>query len=382
MAGGARTRLRIGWGLLAAALVAGCGPTSKTLRREIQEDGAGAYLRDVPFVRQQRRWCGPAALASVAQYHGADLSQEQAAREVYLPSIQATLTVDLADCALRHGLWARAGPGTVEDVCTWVDRGVPVIALLRVPGLLRSRPHYVVVTGYHRRRRCFIAHTGTLSNRPIRFDRFARQHEAGGRFLLVACPPERVRWPLTAEGHNRLGLLFERAGQLERAEVEYREAVAADPERPLYRFNLANVLRARDDPAAAGRAYRQAIRLRPDFADAHNNLADLMLALGRHHVAHAAARRAVRIDGPRVAYYYDTLGRALLALGRYPEAAEAFRDAIGRADGAAGLADAAQAGLAEALAHGGQSAAPHPTERVIARQDKAPASRPADGEVP
>ena len=348
------TRKVIGWGLLAALVVAGCGPTSKRLRREIQRDGAGAYVSGVPFVRQRRDWCGPAALASVAEYCHLGLTQEEIARDVYLPSIRATLTTDLADCALEHGLWSRAGRGSPDEVKAWLDRGLPVIALLKLAGLGGGRLHYVVVTGYHRPRRYFIAHTGRLSNRPIAFERFAREHEAAGGFILVACPPDRVSWPLTADGHNKLGLLLERQGNLARARAEYQRAIEADPSRQVAHFNLGNVLARLGEREPAERAYRQAIRLRPEFADAHNNLADLLLAMGRRHLAHSAARRAVEIDGPRIAYYYDTLGRTLLALARCADAAEAFRSAVGHAGKHRDVATDARLGLIEALVRAGE----------------------------
>lgn len=341
------------WGLLAAFLVAGCGPTSKRLRSEIRQEGAGVYVQGVPFVRQRHGWCGPAALASVAQHHGISLSQEQIAREVYLPSIGATLTIDLARCARRHGLWCHSGRGSTDDVRAWLGRGVPVIALVKLRSPLGSRLHYLVITGCHARRGYLLAHTGHLSNRPVSVARFTREHQDAGGWLLAACPPDRVTWPLDAEGRNGLGLLFERAGKLGRARAEYQRAIAADPANPLFHFNLGNALARAGGHEAAERAYRQAIRLRPAFADAHNNLAALLLDMGHRHQAYRAARRAVTIDGPRIACYLDTLGRTLVALGRYGHATDAFRRAIDEAGTDASTITDARLGLIDALSRAG-----------------------------
>jgi len=290
----------------------------------------------------------------VAKAYGLDLTEERIAREVYLPSISATLTIDLRRCAQEHGLWCHSGRGTPDDVRTWLDRGVPVIALLRLGPLAGGAHHYVVVTGYHARRGYLIAHTGHLPNRPISFERFARQSQAAGGWLLAACPAERVNWPLSADGHNRLGLLFERAGHLDRARAEYRKAVAAEPGTPLFHFNLASALARMGERAAAERAYREAIRLKPAYAEAHNDLANLLLELGRCHEAYREARRAVEIDGPHAAYYYDTLGRVLLALESYPAAAGAFRRALEEARGDTEVAPDAHLGLIEALVRSGE----------------------------
>ena len=354
--------------LAALAALAGCGPTSKRLRHEIQHEGAGVYLDGVPFVRQRRNQCGPAALASVAQRWGIGLSQQQIADEVYLRSIGATLTIDLARCARGHGLWSHSGRGSTDEIRAWLGRGVPVIALLKLGGLNGGRLHYVVVTGWHERRGILLAHTGILSNRPIPLDRFAREHRAAGGWLLAACPPERVAWPLDAAGHNDLALLLERAGKLERARAEDERAIDADAANPLFHFNLGNLHARTGKREAAVQAYRDAICRRPNFADAHNNLADVLLALGHRNQAHLAARRAVTIDGPRVAWYRDTLGRTLLALERHADAAEAFRTAIDEAGDQRDVAVDAHLGLIEALARAGhRTEAASERDRLLAR---------------
>jgi len=324
-------RARLSWVqvvLSLSVLLPACGPTSKRLRHELHEGARGIYLPGVPFVRQHRNHCGPAALASVAQYCGIDTSQEAIAEEAFLSSIGATLTIDLERCARDLGLWVRAEQGSAKDVRDWLDRGVPVIALLRLGWLQGRVLHYVVVTGYHADRRYFIAHTGHLSNRPISFSTFESQSRAAGRWLLAACPPEKVTWPLTADGHKRLGLLFERKGDLARARAEFQRAVDEAPDQAIHRYNLGNALYRTGDPEGAARGYREAVRLEPDFADAHNNLASVLLVLGRCEEAWTAAGRAVAIGGERVAYYHDTLGRVLLTSGRYDDAAAAFRKAI------------------------------------------------------
>ncbi len=371
-------RRALAW-VAASALVAGCGPTFKRLRQELEQGAPGACVAGVPFVRQDRDRCGPAALASLAAFHKLALTQDEIAREIFLPSIGGTLTVDMQDCMHRHGLWCHSGSGGAGDVRAWLDRGLPVVALLRLGALHGHRLHYVVATGYHAGRGYFIAHLGYLPNRPIAFDTFERQLRGAGGWLLVACPPERVDWPLSAEGHNDLGLLFERAGKLGRARAEYARAAAAKPDAPLFHFNLGNALVKSGERAEAERAYREAIRLRPAYADAHNNLANLLLDLGRRHEAHKAALRAIQVDGARIGYYRDTLGRALLALESYPAATAAFRQAIEDAGKDATLAAEARLGLIEALAACGErSEALAEKSRLLAMTDDPALRRKAD----
>lgn len=374
-------RRALAW-VVVSALGAGCGPTFKRLRQELEQGAPGAYVPGVPFVRQAHNRCGPAALASIAAFYKLPLTQEQIARETFLPSISGTLTIDMQAFAHAQGLWCHSGSGEARDVRVWLDRGLPVVALIRLGALHGRKLHYVVLTGYHAGRDCFIAHTGYLPNRPMAGKDFEHQFRSAGGWFLVACPPERVNWPLSAAGHNDLGLLFERAGKLGRARAEYERAVAAEPQTPLFRFNLGNVLVRLGELPAAESAYREAIRLRPAYADAHNNLANLLLDLGRRHEAHKVALRAIAIDGPRIACYYDTLGRVLLALENPAPAAAAFRRAVELAGEDAAVASEARLGLIEALvAAGARGEAAAERERLLAMTADPALRRKADALV-
>ena len=342
---------------LVALVAAGCGPSSNTLRSELSRGAPGRYIEGVPFVRQQRNWCGPAALAAVARHYGLKLTQDAIAREVYLANIRGSLTLDLERFAQDQGLWSHAGQGTRRDACTWLDRGVPVIVLLRENWIAYRTYHYVVLTGYHATRGTFLAHDGVKPDRPLSFARFERQHQAAGRWFLVCAPPEAVRWPLDADGHNDLGLLFERKGDTEKAAEHYRHAIRLDPKKPVYHLNLGN-LHAGRRPQQAGSAYREAIRLKPNFADAHNNLAHVLLRQGQIDEALRHALRAVAIGTPHAAHYHDTLGRVLLRLGRAAEAADAFRAAIKASGKDIATRDEARRGLAEAQRQAQQQGKP------------------------
>jgi Flp pilus assembly protein TadD len=60
-----------------------------------------------------------------------------------------------------------------------------------------------------------------------------------------------------------------------------RAAVAADPDLPLAWLNLAVSLEQAGRPTEAEAAYREAIRVQPDFRPAHSHLANLLEADGR-----------------------------------------------------------------------------------------------------
>ena len=60
---------------------------------------------NVPFIAQKPNYCGPAALAMLANYYGHPVSQDEIAGAIYLPDIGGTLTSELGEYARRFHLW-------------------------------------------------------------------------------------------------------------------------------------------------------------------------------------------------------------------------------------------------------------------------------------
>ncbi|MBV8199273.1 MAG: tetratricopeptide repeat protein [Acidobacteria bacterium] len=92
-------------------------------------------------------------------------------------------------------------------------------------------------------------------------------------------------------------------------------------------YELAVALEA-DDPAAAEAAYRQALAIDPDLADAHLNLGRLLHEGGDPAAAEAHYRKALAVDPDDALAAYN-LGVALQDQRRPREAAEAYEQALG-----------------------------------------------------
>jgi tetratricopeptide (TPR) repeat protein len=74
-------------------------------------------------------------------------------------------------------------------------------------------------------------------------------------------------------------------------------------------------------------AYKQAIRIQPDFAAAHYNLGHAYRKLGKNQEALDAFKQAIRIR-PDLAIAHENLGATYLVLGRKQEAIDAYKQAI------------------------------------------------------
>ncbi|UXX97461.1 tetratricopeptide repeat protein [Streptomyces sp. AD2-2] len=73
-------------------------------------------------------------------------------------------------------------------------------------------------------------------------------------------------------------------------------------------------------------SYQEAIRLNPEYAEAHKGLGNLFRQLGRHEAAITAYRDVIRLDSNDPQIHQD-LGDALTSLGRHEEAHSAYCEA-------------------------------------------------------
>jgi len=85
--------------------------------------------------------------------------------------------------------------------------------------------------------------------------------------------------------------------------------------------NLGTALQKLGKPGEAVASYGMAISIQPDFADAHSNLGNALLALRMLEEAVASYRRALEIN-PDLSEASGSLGSALLALGKIEEGLE------------------------------------------------------------
>ena len=89
---------------------------------------------------------------------------------------------------------------------------------------------------------------------------------------------------------------------------------------------MATRLRGLKRPDEAAQSYRRAVRVRPAFVEAHNNLGVVLGEMGRGNEAVSSYRCALDAE-PDFAEAHLNLGNALSGLGQLVEAAESYRRA-------------------------------------------------------
>jgi protein O-mannosyl-transferase len=135
--------------------------------------------------------------------------------------------------------------------------------------------------------------------------------------------------PLSATAHYMLGNGLTQNGQ-PGAEAEYREALRLKPDFAEAHLNLGGLLSARPETLASACAeYEAAIRINPGYADAHYNLGNLLMEIpGRTPEAIAHFEAALRIQ-PEYAAAHHNLAIALLdEPGRTSDAVEHLQAAL------------------------------------------------------
>lgn len=150
--------------------------------------GSGAYIENVPFFPQDELMCGPAALASVIGYWGADGSMREVANKVYEEKLGGTLPIDLVIFAKEKGFMAAFYSGGLEDLKRNLSKGIPLILFLNLG--LREYPvgHYIVAVGYSDAAGVVLAHSAMNKEEVFTYQRLEKLWSKTNYSTIAAVP--------------------------------------------------------------------------------------------------------------------------------------------------------------------------------------------------
>ena len=263
---------------------------------------AQADLHETPFFAQAEYECGPAALAMAMSAAGLPTTPEALVPQVYLPARKGSLQVELPVAVRRAGLLAYTLAPKLQVVLQEVAAGNPVIVFQNLSLPWYPVWHYAVVIGYNRDDQTLLMHSGTTARMPISFSAFERTWSRGNYWAMVATPPEQL--PATADAAPLASAVV----ALERlnpkaALLAYNSALTRWPADRSFLLGRGNAAYALGDLPTAQGAYAAATVALPDFADAWNNLAQVLSDQRRWPEAQAAIGKAVALGGPRLETY-------------------------------------------------------------------------------
>jgi len=141
------------------------------------------------------------------------------------------------------------------------------------------------------------------------------------RLPVVPYTPDAARW------HFNRGVARNLAGQLEESSVEYRQAIALDPDFEQCHLNLADLLVKGEEFDKAIEQYLDALRIKPGQANVHNNLGNAYQITGNFEESISHYRKALEIT-PDNAFTYFNLGVSYQSQDMPDEAIVSYEKAI------------------------------------------------------
>ncbi|MBK8162918.1 MAG: PA2778 family cysteine peptidase [Gammaproteobacteria bacterium] len=294
--------------LVLLMVLGGCAtPQTKRLVESAPEFPQPVELTTVPFFAQEAYQCGPAALATMLNNSGLNVTPEELGPQVFLPGRQGSLQFELLAAARRHGRVPYVLRPQLETLAEEVATGHPVLVLQNLGFTVMPFWHYAVVVGYDLARSNIVLRSGRERRHVTSLQTFEHTWRRGDYWAIVVLPPDTL--PKTAEElpYLQAVLALENLKRWDDAATAYATALQRWPQSLGARMGLGNSRYALNDLHGAEQAFRAATQDHPGAAVAFNNLAQVLADRQRWYEAEQAAQKAVEIGGENTDVFHQTL---------------------------------------------------------------------------
>lgn len=268
---------------------------------------AASAVAGVPFVLQDKNYCGPASLAMVMAYAGKPVPVDQLAREVYTPDKKGALQSDLIGAARRNGLMAIEVSG-MSALLHEIAAGHPVLTFENLGLSWYPKWHYAVVYGYDLDEPTITLHSGSHESYRRSMRKFERCWDDSGDWGLVVLQPGELAVSADDLAHTLAASGLEQLGEAREAERAYLSILSKWPDSLGALIGMGNLRDAAGDPRESARYLERAVSAHPDSPIAWHNLATAQGGAGQLLKArHSAERALTLVQGPELVRYRESL---------------------------------------------------------------------------
>ncbi|MGB3622694.1 hypothetical protein FT643_20390 [Ketobacter sp. MCCC 1A13808] len=254
-----------------------------------------AEIAATPFLLQDDYQCGPASLAMVMNYYGADITPQRLAPTVFTPDANGSFPAEM-DAAIRRQGFISYPVNTPEDLMLEVAAGHPVVTLQNLGVSWYKKWHFAVVVGFDLDTRSFILRSGEHPRLITGMRLFNTTWLRSQRWGRVILPAHQIPATATPLAFLKAASDLEATGPEGAAYPAYAAAVKRWPERPMTQFAMGNYLLQKDKPRDAKTRFLALLKLDPEFAEGWNNFAYTLDALDCPTLAVQAAQCANRLS--------------------------------------------------------------------------------------
>lgn len=261
-------------------LLSGCVSIPDAVRNP-GPDALPVELASTPFHPQARYQCGPAALLTVLEASGSDVTLQELVNKVYLPGREGSLQVEMLAATRTSGRIPYRLDGTLSSLLAELHHGRPVIVLQNLGIAAFPRWHYAVVIGIDPENEEIILRSGTDRRRVTPLRTFLHTWRRSDYWAFVALSPDQL--PANPDRRRYLEAVasLEHAGRLDDAATAWRAALIRWPDDKVALFGAANTALKQQDYDSAMRLYRQLLSSNESLLAARNNLALALARQGR-----------------------------------------------------------------------------------------------------
>lgn len=287
--------------VLVALALTGCAISPDRNDKKALQAQPPIELSQTPFFPQEKYQCGPAALATVLNSAGVNVSPQALSPQVYLPGERGSLQTELVAAARRHNRIPYLLEPSLRALLDELNAQRPVLVFQNLG--IRPWPawHFAVVVGYDPDNDAWILRSGRTETKRQSTSLFLRTWQRGERWAMVALRPGELPADDRPKHYLQAVANFEQvAGQAQQEAVAhaYGSALNRWPDHALVHFAIANHAYKAGQPAKANEHYRKAVHLEPDNGAIRNNYALMLAENGCPEPARQQLRAALETTNP------------------------------------------------------------------------------------